>query len=402
MGETEQRAAGRPSGRRVARGPLALPRHLLSRNRLATLWRWLVGTVKVVLIALVALYTAVFMIGSARFVVTATWMLFLVFYAICLVVHELGHAAAARAMGWRVHLIAVWRFAYAPRRGRFLRVARRGRGPDVGGWVNATPPPGMAWTHGVIPFILGGAGGNVALAVAASVAALALREADGRAFAGLIGLAGTSMIFAVASLVPVRLAHGGRNDGGLLIDALKHGEPPLRLQRHARLAGMIHDGVPAERWDESALRDLAEDPSADPDDVDPLLLDYALAVADLEGARRVLERYVGANPDRSVHYRCTYAFVIAMVDRDGTRAAEILDAVPEEAARKTFGFWRATAATAHLLGRRDETLAAIAEIRRIAPRLSARPDADDEAVFRAVERGEELPRLTPRGRVPGG
>jgi hypothetical protein len=332
----------------------------------------------------------------------AAWAIFFIFSAISVLVHELGHAAAARAVGWRVNLIVVGRWAFAPRRGRFIRIRDRGYRQDLGGWVNATPPPGVAWRDGSIPFILGGPIGNLVLAVAAALAALAVHGTDRHVFAGLLGLAAISTVFAVANLVPLRGPGSHRNDGALLIDAYKGDEPPLRDQRIARLVGRLFDGLPVAQWDESAVNELTDDPSMSRDDVDSLLINYALAVADVAALKVILERYLEAKPGSNLEYRCLYAFAIAMIDGDGPRAAKILEKVPGKAAKKSFSFWRAQATTSHLLGSREEALAAIRNARHAVGKLGARPDDDDEAVFRAITLGEELPRLEPRGRLSVG
>ena len=402
MSETKEQTPDRPAGLRSAGTPFRLLQRWMSADRRARFQRRLVRDTAAVLVFLASFYTAVFMENDARGALVLSLLISAVFSAICVLVHELGHAAAARVVGWRVHLIVVGPLAFAPRRGRFVRVAGRGRRQDIGGWVNATPPPGRAWTDGDIPFILGGAIGNLVLAIASVLAALALYEAERRAATGLLGLAAISMVFAVANLVPLRGPGRNRNDGALLIDALKREEPPLCDQNIARLAGMINDGVSAAEWDVSALNDLADDPTVNRDEVDPLLISYALAVADLAALKSILERSLEAKPEAPAEYICLYAFAIAMIDRDGPRAAEILEKVPAKLAKKSFCYWRAQAATAHLLDRRDEALAAISNARRVVGKLGARPDEDDEAVFRAIELGEELPRLEPRGRLSAG
>jgi len=371
----------------------------MSADRRAAFLRRLVRDTTAILVFLAAFYTAAFLVIDHRGVVVLALVISAVFSAICVFVHEIGHAAAARAVGWRVNLIVVGPWAFAPRRRRFIRIRSRGYRQDLGGWVNATPPLGLTWKDGNIPFILGGPIGNFLLAIISALAGLAIHGTDRHVFTALMCLAGISMVFAVSNLIPLRGPGSYRNDGALLIDALKGEEQPLRDQRMARLVGRFFDGLPAALWDASAVNDLADDPSVDQEDVDPLLISYALAVADLAGARRILERYLAARPDRPFEYRCLYAFAIAMIDRDGPRAAEILENAPGRAAKKSFGFWRAQAATLHVLGRRDKALAAIREARRVADRSGIRPDEDDEAVFRAITLGEELPRLEPRGRL---
>jgi len=402
MSETKEQTPDQPARLRSTWSDFRLSRPGLSGDWLAKLWRRLVTAVSVVLGLLVSLYTAAVMLDGHPATGMVAAVILVVFSAISVLVHEIGHAAAAWAVGWRVHLIVVGPLAFAPRRGRFIRISNRRDRPDLGGWVNATPPPESSWKNGDIPFILGGAIGNLLLAVISVLAALAIHETERHIFTGLMGLAALSVVFALANLAPVCGPGGRKNDGALLVEAVKGEEPPVRDRKIARLIGMVYDGIPAVEWDESALNELADEPSINRDDVDRLLVSYALAVADLAALKLILKRYLEAKPEAPAEYRCLYAFAIAMIDRDAPHAAEILEKVPGKAAKKSFSFWRAQAATAHLLGRRDEALAAIRNARHAAGKLGARPDDDDEAVFRAIEQGRDLPRLAPRRRLSAG
>ena len=208
-----------------------------------------------------------------------------------------------------------------------------------------------------------------------------------------------SFIFGIANLVPFSRPGVWKSDGASVIAILKGEEPTLREQMIAELSGMMIDGVPEEDWDVSALNELAAAPPGEREKSDPLLISFAFGMADLAAAKMLLERHLAANPDGSPDHRCMYAFAIAMVDRDGHRAAEILGNLPRKAAEKTFSFWRAQAVTAHLLERRDEALAALRKARQVAGKIGATPDEDDDLVFQAIETGADLPRLVPRRRL---
>ena len=162
---------------------------------------------------------------------------------------------------------------------------------------------------------------------------------------------------------------------------------------------MVYDDVPVEEWDVSALNELMDGPASDRESIDPLLISYAFGIADLATAKFILKRYLKANPNSPFEYQCMYAFTIAMIDQDALQASNILGKLPSKSAKKSFSFWRAQAVTAHLLGRRDEALEAIQNARNIANKIGITPDEDDETVFQAIEQGQDLPRLEPRGRL---
>lgn len=396
-------ARGEPMSERTGQSPVRVSRVRSAWNRLrfsketlAGVWRRVVVVVKIVSIVAVSLYPAAVISDGHPATFMFAGLIALLFIAVSILVHEIGHAVAAWAVGWRVHLIVVGPLGFAPQTRKFIRISDRRSRQDLGGWVHVTPPPGSGWIKGAIPLRLGGAMGNLALGVLSAVVALALYKMDTNAFAVLAALACVSLIFAVTNLVPFSRPGVWKSDGAAVIALLKGEEPTLRDQKVSRLFGMVFDRVPVEEWDVSALNELIDGPPDERWKFDPLLISYAFGMADLATARLLLKRYMAANPDSPLEYRCMYAFAIAMIDRDGLHAAEILEKLPRKPAEKSFSFWRARAVTAHLLERRDEALAAIRNARRVAGTSGAAPDADDEMVFQAIAQGADLPRLEPR------
>jgi len=87
-------------------------------------------------------------------------------YWVAVLLHELGHLAAAYMTGRRVHVIAVRPIAYLVKARKFTWSPQEGTG-DVGGFVLATPGLESDECRGEIIFALGG--------VLASLASIAFR-----------------------------------------------------------------------------------------------------------------------------------------------------------------------------------------------------------------------------------
>jgi Zn-dependent protease len=393
-GKTEQLPA-RGSGTRSPRNGLRL-----SKQQRAGVGRWAVGIVAGGSFGAVSMFPAVVVSDGHPAAPLLAGLIALAFIAVSVLVHEIGHAVAAWAVGWRVHLIVVGPFAFAPRQRKFIPLGNRRQRPDFLGWVHVTPPPDSGWIKGAIPIKLGGAMGNLALGAVSALSALAIYDtAANPYFAVLAALAVASVIFAAANLVPFSRPGAWKSDGASAIAVLKGEEPTLREQMASRLSGMVFDGVPAEDWDVSALNELAGAPPGERWKSDPLLISYAFGMADLAAAKLLLQRHLEAKPHSPLEYRCMYAFAIAMIDRDGPGAAVILEDLPRKAAEKSFSYWRARAVTSHLLGNRDEALAALRNARHAAGKIGAAPDEDDELIFHAIAQDADLPRLEPRGRL---
>lgn len=371
----------------------------ISKEWLAGTWNQLVNTATYLSVVVVAIYPVAIISNGHPGMATAAVLLVVAYLPICIFFHEVGHAVAAWLVGWRVHLIVVGSRGYAPRSGRFLRASRKSGQKDLGGWVHTTPPPGALPNKGAMTVQLGGAVGNLVLAALAVLAATLLYEVQIHLYAFMLGLGGVSVVYAVRNLVPTWSPGGWQSDGASLIRVLRGVEPSLYDQSLARLWGLVYDNVPTEKWDASLLEVVMHGPERDRDAVAPLLISYSFCVGDLETARPILERYLGANPDAPFEHKCMYAFAIAMTDGNARRASDILEALPHSLTRNSFSFWRAKAVTAHLLGSREEALAAIGKARHFASAQGTRPDGDDETVFAAIERGHGLPQLEPRQQI---
>lgn len=317
------------------------------------------------------------------------------YWLLCVLVHELGHAVAAWLVGWRVHLIVVGRRAFAPRNRKFTKVADHPQ-QDIAGWVLATPRPGAEWTKGYIPFILGGALGNLVFGALSIAVAAAVYKSNYNLFAAFVLFGEVSVIFALANLIPTWRPGHWQNDGARAIGLLMGKEPTAREKAISRLYGMFFDGMPVGEWDETVLREVVAGPQDDGDEIDPLLLYYAFGSGDLAAARSILERFFEENADPPLEYRCNYAFIIAVMDQDAMRASEILDELPDEHVQTSISYWRARSAAEHLFNRRELALEAVHKTRALAESLGMQLDDDDESVFQAIERDEVLPTIQPK------
>lgn len=370
-----------------------------ANNKFSRLWRQAVLGASLLLTLLFAFSVALQLSSDPVTLVISFVVIAALNRMIATIIHELGHACSAWLVGWQVHLIAVGRFSFAPVRKRFVRLSGYPK-QDVGGWVHATPRGGMSWNSGNIPFILGGAVANLALAIVAFGAAAVAYSSAKDVFAVLLGLGETSLIFAVSNLIPMYGDGKWKNDGALLLDALRGVRSTAIEQQTARLYGMWYDGVPFEEWDFTSLDQLASSPAALQDDIFPLLFGCAFSFGDVVTARELLERYLEKTLDPAPDYLFCRAFIIAFADNDPHRAQEILDGISTEHAKRSMGYWRARAVISHLMTNHEDAMKSVKTARIVARQSGLlQLDKDDESLFQAIEKNAPLPAIEPRRRL---
>lgn len=311
-------------------------------------------------------------------------IVYFTFFYICVFVHEAGHALAAAMTGHRVHVIAVGQFCYRPRLRKFSH-APRVRRDDIAGWVFATKPEDADWRKGRAWYVFGGAFANFALAATTFEMGLVLHT--GSAVASY-GLAVCSTAMGIANLVPSWRGDGTGNDGAQLIDLFTDRNRDEVTQKLSRLYGDYLDGADLSASDaEFAMGTEFE--NGDPRYKvfrELLLANYYLTSGQLEKLKPLLQKFdFEAHPELNV----TYAFVLAMVDRDGKAAAKILDNVPPGSQRAAFSYLRAKAVIAALNGQQDEAMEAVRQARSLGGRILM-GDAQDRALFEGIERGVVL------------
>jgi len=99
---------------------------------------------------------------------------------------------------------------------------------------------------------------------------------------------------------------------------------------------------------------------------------------------------------QSPYLMLSHAFLIALLDHDVDGAYEILNALPEDR-KDTFAYWRAMAAVRSVAGDQAGARDAVARARALKDRDEAQPDADDDALFFAIEHETPLPKSFSRG-----
>lgn len=303
--------------------------------------------------------------------------------------HELGHAAAAWLIGWRVHAIAVWGVCYRPRARRFERVSIKDS-DDYLGWVTSTPPLGGDWVKRRAIVILGGVAGNLVLIALCFALGAALPPV---ARPMLIGLALTSLAQAIENLVPRWRANGRGNDGARLLDHLRGKRPSAADCDRAWLDGHVLDDLDSRLWDRALVARL-ETAAFDAERGawrDAMLLSRYLSLGQVERAHALLERSDAAKDGKHAGLVIERAFLVAIVERDAAKASALLALTPERVWGGYFNYWRARAAVHGLRGEVEEAREAARRARALAAKGKARPDGDDVALLEACERGEEPP-----------
>lgn len=309
---------------------------------------------------------------------------------LAVVIHELGHAAAAKAIGWRIHFISVSGFGYAPVARRWRRAASVLQ-QDIGGWVLATPPRGRDWSdgHGVLA-----AGGPLANAVTGGAALIAAAGFDRFTHAGsaLEAFGLISILIAIANLIPVRTSEGGASDGALIWAVLKDGGPSETERAIAYSLAADFDGAGARHADDIAV--IKESAESGDLAAAAILSGQYFSTGEIERARPLLERLIAADPKHYAICRPDLAFIIAMIDGDPQSARGVLNATDkttQKLLKQMFSYWRADAAIEHLEGDHDAALAAIEKARKMMRREGAVLDDDEERLYAAIKEKAPLP-----------
>ncbi len=325
---------------------------------------------------------------------SAAWLLGFVFLLVLTVlsvaVHELGHAAAAWLVGWRVHLIVIGNVGYFPR-ARRVGLVWTLKGGDTAGWVFATPPIGGSWEKGRALVYLGGPVANL-LATSLCFEALAWPYLLHAAIPFLAGFGVVSLAMGVSNLIPL-WGRGRNNDGATLLNILRGRRVSSVTADMMWLEGLRYDGAGAEKLSEEILARM-ETAKVEPRERatrDHLLLNLYLQRGDVERAHALLEQSDAANGGANLALTVERAFLIGIVERDAARAAALLESVPERALQSYYQYWRAWVVIHGLRGRFDLAREAAARARKLARRYRSALDGDDLALLAAVERGEAPP-----------
>jgi hypothetical protein len=250
-------------------------------------------------------------------------------YYPCVWIHELGHAAAAVMVRWRVIIFAVRPFAWHFGNRELARMMPRDRA-ELGGYVFAVPSSLRTMTVGRDAiYVLGGPTFNIAFAAGAVWAAYHWlpfsREFGGRANLAAIALGLQSLHLAIGALIPSRSPRW-YSDGQTLIDLFRGRKTwregrPLAIQAalgayKVRLAEQPQWLIDAIETDAASSEEAAHGLAAVK--VGRLL---DAGASDPAAVRAAIEAYHAQFGDNE-WLACCDAYLIAVHEGDGARAAE--------------------------------------------------------------------------------
>ena len=358
---------------------------------LATLARRSVGLVCFFLIFLSAVTAAAHVLPQSNAASGLGAILLFGFLFICVLIHELGHAIAAAAIGWRVHLIVVFKVGYRPTAHRFQLVSRIG-GADFAGFVLATPPVFGDWEKGRALYILGGPLANfVATIIMYSILGLVSLP---DVWVGLLGgLALANLAMGFANLVPLWGPGVKRNDGATLLSIAMGTRVSPAMQIMGWLSGSSYDGIKARDWMPTLVEQLESAEVRPEERVSRVLIlvSHYLGLGQLERAHAFLESFPETADAQHPAITIERAFLVAMVERDAARAAVLLEAIPSRLRQSYFNFWRAQMVVYALQGDAVQARSAARRARRLARMRGGVIDDDDIALFSSVESGAPPP-----------
>lgn len=315
--------------------------------------------------------------------------LFFLFGIACTVIHELGHAAGARIVGWQVHAIAVRGYVYRIRQRKFDREIGE-RDAHTAGWVLSTPRPDQDWNRAWPAIIFAGPLANLlAGAVAVAISIPLDRTGHALGLAGfLAGFALCNLTVGIFNLIPFRAPGSKWSDGGKLVAALIGYEIAEFAQLASAIKGMQLDGVDAKDWHPSVMQRF--EVASFPPTLEPVretcLIQYYLAHGGVRRIKAIVERSENLRDSKASPVLELKAFLACIVERDAEKALKLLDAIPPPA-RKGFSYLRALAVAQAMHGEPDLARETV----KAALVADGNPDQDDRALFDAIREDRPIP-----------
>jgi hypothetical protein len=276
----------------------------------------------------------------------AALVFFLLIVPVEVLIHEAGHFAVAKLLGWRVALIS-WGAFTLRLQPLTLSFGAPAFGSTAAGAVVAVPPPGRDSNAAWALLFAGGPLANGLLAAAAMVASFGAPSETPRAL--MVVTAVISALSGLYNLIP-----RGGSDGAQLVNVLRYGNGDWRGAL-ARLIEQSLHGVRPRDWPPAIIAVVERLALwSDAPDLQLAVYAYRLDRGEIAAARNALAR---AFADERV--LTELAFSAAWFDRDAATARTYLAGTGSWRIHAQTCYWRAAAAMAAVAGDRAEAGEAI-------------------------------------------
>lgn len=247
-----------------------------------------------------------------------------------IVIHELGHLAAAQWVGFRFRVLTLgpWSIIATPTGFRHrLNFKILGL---IGGQQISTPVDGRGTDRQFLHYLAGGGVANL-VSAALAIALLEAAAVDGFVRAFLVVFAAVSALFGVINLAPVRTGQGIATDGYNMRSIMRNNEEAIRLRAMIELMGNIYSGVRPRDWSYKMVAQLQENaPTEYEKALGPFLAhSFALDRGDLATARETAlateALFDGVPAAFHSHFAVELAYYFGACERDAAKARRYAD-----------------------------------------------------------------------------
>ncbi len=287
---------------------------------------------------------------------------------LAVLVHEFGHAAVGRLVGWRPYLVIAGPFwlRLRPLALRWHRVFK------IGGRTHLSPVSLQYFSKPRRVAVL--AAGSLVNLLCAALIAAAAKTPGSWGLAALHDFAFVSLFLGLINLVPSRVSGGAGSDGLQILNTLTVPLPfPQRAVALATLMSQMMSGVAVPDWDAAAVKYLAGNPTDDNAGglADLFLVDYYFETGDLAPACAAMARArvkLAALALMRDPINVAEAYIAVRAEHDAAKAQALLDSVTAAKVKRGYAFVRTGAFIVLARGERAAALKAIARARRALPR----------------------------------
>ncbi len=321
-------------------------------------------------------------------------IMYLVIMFTVTLVHELGHAFAARLLSWNVREIAVGIIVYRPPSKTWSWSWDRNQHlehEDYAGWVHAIPSYRRRRAGGEFLFAAGGAIASVVCGLLLVVIGTA-NSLEPDVENALIALGTIFFVDAVANLVPSSKGGGAKSDGMRLLELAMQRSKEADFSFHNealyRVIASIEDGGTVASKDLVLLDEPRTSEALLDEATLMIMLSAYFKAGRLNEHKDVLLRYRDLRGGLTDPLKSDLAFAIAILDRDADKAEAILSDVQPDTKRNSIGYMRAMATIHYVAGRHDQADDTVEKLRKLSGFIA---DQDDEALLAAIKTRDELP-----------